>query len=138
MDGGGAIEEYDAYRGDKLRVGAYSTLHWFKLPQTLTTDQGASFMSHQFREFTALLKIRLLNSSPYYAQANGQAEASNKALIKLIKKKIDEQSEEMAWGIVGSSLGTPSSKAWGYKSNTVWVGISIWSGAAHRSQFASM
>jgi hypothetical protein len=45
-------------------------------------------MSHQFREFTALLKIRLLN----YAQANGQAEASNKALIKLIKKKIDEQS----------------------------------------------
>jgi transposase InsO family protein len=95
MDGGGAIEEYDAYRGDKIRVGACSTLHWFRLPQTLTTNQEASFMSHQFREFTALLKIRLLNSSPYYAQANGQAEASNKSLIKLIKK-IDEQSEEMA------------------------------------------
>jgi hypothetical protein len=37
------------------------------------------------------LKIWLLNSSPYYAQTNGHAEASNKALIKLIKKKIDEQ-----------------------------------------------
>jgi hypothetical protein len=26
----------------------------------------------------------------YYAQANGQAESSNKTLIKLIKKKIEE------------------------------------------------
>jgi PHD/YefM family antitoxin component YafN of YafNO toxin-antitoxin module len=32
-----------------------------------------------------------LNSSPYYAQANGQAEASNKILIGLIKKKIEEK-----------------------------------------------
>ncbi|KAK1660785.1 hypothetical protein QYE76_048944 [Lolium multiflorum] len=34
--------------------------------------------------------IKLIRSSPYYAQANGQAEASNKSLIKLIKRKIDE------------------------------------------------
>lgn len=27
---------------------------------------------------------------PYYAQANGQAEASNKGIIKLIKRKIEE------------------------------------------------
>jgi hypothetical protein len=32
----------------------------------------------------------LLNSSPYYAQANGQAESSNKTLVKLIKKKIED------------------------------------------------
>ena len=32
-----------------------------------------------------------MNSSPYYAQANGQAEASNKGIIKLIKRKVDEQ-----------------------------------------------
>ena len=32
--------------------------------------------------------IKLLNSLPYYAHANGQAEASNKSLIKLIKRKI--------------------------------------------------
>jgi hypothetical protein len=42
------------------------------------------------REFVELYKIKLLNSSPYYAQANGQAESSNKTLIKLIKKKIEE------------------------------------------------
>jgi hypothetical protein len=32
----------------------------------------------------------LSNSSPYYAQANGQAEASNKVLIKIIKKRIKD------------------------------------------------
>jgi hypothetical protein len=65
-------------------------IYMFGLPQTLTTDQGAAFMSQQFKEFAESLKIRLLNSSPYYAQSNVQAEASNKILIKLIKKKIEE------------------------------------------------
>ncbi|KAK1627471.1 hypothetical protein QYE76_001786 [Lolium multiflorum] len=36
------------------------------------------------------IRIKLIRSSPYYAQANGQAEASNQSLIKLIKRKIDE------------------------------------------------
>ena len=53
-------------------------IHRFSITQTLTTDQCASFMSHQFCEFAKSLGIKLLNSSPYYAQANGQAESSNK------------------------------------------------------------
>jgi hypothetical protein len=67
-------------------------IYRFGVPQTLTTDQGPSFMSHQFREFMESMKIKLLNSSPYYAQANGQAEASNKVLIKIIKKRIKDNS----------------------------------------------
>jgi hypothetical protein len=47
-------------------------------------------MSHQFMEFTESMKIKLLNSSPYYAQANGQAVASNNVLIKIIKKRIED------------------------------------------------
>jgi hypothetical protein len=47
-------------------------------------------MSQQFKAFATSLRIKLVNSMPYYAQSNGQAEASNKILIKLIKKKIDE------------------------------------------------
>jgi transposase InsO family protein len=62
----------------------------FGIPQTLTTDHGSSFMSHQVRDFAKSLKIKLLSSSPYYVQANGQAESSNKTLIKLIKKNIEE------------------------------------------------
>jgi hypothetical protein len=65
-------------------------IHRFGIPQTLTTDQGTSFISGQVREFIDSYKIRLLNSSPHYAQANDQAESSNMNLIKLIKKKIDD------------------------------------------------
>jgi transposase InsO family protein len=65
-------------------------IYRFGLPQTLTTDQGHSFMSHQFREFVESMKIKLLNSSPNYAQANGQAEASNKVLMKITKKRIKD------------------------------------------------
>jgi transposase InsO family protein len=62
----------------------------FGLPQTLTMDQGASFMSHQLKVFTRSLKIKLLNSSAYYVQANGQTRSSNKTLIRLIKKIIED------------------------------------------------
>jgi transposase InsO family protein len=65
-------------------------IHRFGIPQTLTTDQSSSFMSHQVHDFAKSLKIKLLSSSPYYAQANGQAESSNKTLIKLIKNKIEK------------------------------------------------
>jgi hypothetical protein len=65
-------------------------IYQFGVPQTLITDQGPSFLSHQFRESTESLKIKLLNSSPYYVQVNGQAEASNKVLIKIIKKRIKD------------------------------------------------
>jgi hypothetical protein len=33
-------------------------VHRFWIPQTLTTDQGVSFMSQQFKEFAASLKIK--------------------------------------------------------------------------------
>jgi transposase InsO family protein len=66
-------------------------IYRFGVPQTITTDQGTMFISGEFEDFAASMGIKLLNSSPYYAQANGQAEASNKGIIKLIKRKIDEQ-----------------------------------------------
>jgi hypothetical protein len=61
-------------------------IHRFGIPQILMTDQGTSFVSGQVREFIESYKIKLLNSSPYYAQAK----SSNKTLIKLIKKEIED------------------------------------------------
>ena len=45
----------------------------FEISQTITFDQGTMFTSEEFRDFAASMGIKLLNSSPYYAQANGQA-----------------------------------------------------------------
>jgi transposase InsO family protein len=65
-------------------------IHRFEIPQTITTDGGSVFISEEFRKFAADVGIKLIRSSSYYAQANGQAKASNQSLIKLIKMKIDE------------------------------------------------
>jgi hypothetical protein len=65
-------------------------IHRFGIPQTLTTDEGTSFVAKEVRDFVNSNGIRFLNSSPYYAQANGQAESSNKTLVKLIKKKTED------------------------------------------------
>ena len=48
------------------------------------------FISEEFRKFADDTGFKLIRPSPYYAQANGHAEASNQSLIKLIKRKIDE------------------------------------------------
>jgi hypothetical protein len=65
-------------------------IHRFRIPQTITTDGGSVFISKEFRKFTADVGIKQIRTSPYYAQENVQAEASNQSLIKLIKRKIDE------------------------------------------------
>jgi hypothetical protein len=65
-------------------------IHRFRIPQTITTDGGSVLISEEFKKFTTNMGIKLIRSSPYYAQANGQATASNQSLIKLIKRKIDE------------------------------------------------
>lgn len=65
-------------------------LYHFGIPQTITTDQGSVLLAEEFKNFAKEMGITLIQSSPYYAQANGQAEASNKFLIKLIKQKIAE------------------------------------------------
>jgi transposase InsO family protein len=65
-------------------------IYRFGIPQTITTDQGTQFTSLEFRKVAESMGIKLLNSSPYYAQANGQEKASNKIMIKIIQKKIDQ------------------------------------------------
>jgi hypothetical protein len=42
-------------------------IHRFGISQTLTTDQRTYFMSKEVREFVESYKIKLLNSSLYYA-----------------------------------------------------------------------
>jgi len=65
-------------------------VYQFGIPQTITTDQSTMFTSGEFDEFAIGMGIKVLNSSPYYDQANGRDEASNKEIIKIIKRKIEE------------------------------------------------
>ena len=75
--------------------------------------------------------IKLLNSSPYYAQANGQAEASNKIMIRIIQKKIDQKPKrwhsvlnEALWAYRmaphGSTKTSPNELVYGHNAVLPW------------------
>ncbi|KAL6225606.1 hypothetical protein ACLB2K_004455 [Fragaria x ananassa] len=41
-------------------------------------------------DLTDSLGIKMLHSTPYYAQANGQVEARNKGIINILKKMVQD------------------------------------------------
>ncbi|GKV42187.1 hypothetical protein SLEP1_g49624 [Rubroshorea leprosula] len=77
-------------QSDVIKFIKEDIIHKFGLPETITTDQGTVFVSHQVEAFAKEMGFRLLNSTPHYAQANGQAEASNKVVINLLEKMVDD------------------------------------------------
>ena len=70
-------------------------IYRFGIPETITTDQGSVFTGRKMQEFSKEMGFKLLTSTPYYAQANGQVEAANKVVIGLIKKSMWEKGQEI-------------------------------------------
>ncbi|XP_058747191.1 uncharacterized protein LOC131620203 [Vicia villosa] len=68
----------------------------FGVPETITTDQGTIFTGRKVQDFTKEVRIKLLTSTPYYAQANAQVEAANKVIISLIKKHVGKKPKKLA------------------------------------------
>ena len=63
-------------------------LYRFGIPETITTDQASVFIDRKMVGFANQTGFKLLTSTPYYAQANGQVEVANKIIINLIKKHV--------------------------------------------------
>jgi transposase InsO family protein len=51
-------------------------LYRFGVPETIITDQGSAFIGQKMVDFVNQAGFKLLTSTPYYAQANGQVESS--------------------------------------------------------------
>ena len=48
------------------------------------------FIGDEMTYFAKDYGIQLIRSTPFYAQANGQAEASNKVLINILEKMLED------------------------------------------------
>ncbi|XP_050914749.1 uncharacterized protein LOC127129640 [Lathyrus oleraceus] len=48
-------------------------------------------MGQKMQEFVGKTEFRLVTSTPYYAQENGQVEATNKVIISLIRKHVSKK-----------------------------------------------
>jgi transposase InsO family protein len=55
----------------------------------------ASFKAEPLIKFCEQFGISLIHSTPYYPQGNGLAESSNKSLIKIIKRLLEDNKK--AW-----------------------------------------
>ena len=62
----------------------------FGIPRCLISDNGTQFDSGPFKKYCSDFGIRNHFSSPAYPQGNGQAESSNKTILKGIKKRLEE------------------------------------------------
>ncbi|XP_056159547.1 uncharacterized protein LOC130135144 [Syzygium oleosum] len=84
-------------------------IHRFGILESITTDQGTVFTGQEVISFAKARGIKMIHSTPYYAQANGQAEASNKAIIALIKRHLEDNPRE--WDVLLSTV------LWAYRTS---------------------
>lgn len=61
----------------------------FGVPKQITTDQGRQFESSLFREFAKVIGSKVIHTTPYHPQANGQIERWHRTLKNAIKCHTD-------------------------------------------------
>lgn len=66
----------------------------FGIPETITIDQATVFKSPIFDDYLTKFGVKKIHSTPYYAQANGQAESTNKIISNGISKMVDANPRE--------------------------------------------
>ena len=62
----------------------------FGIPHRIISDNGTPFVNSDVRKMLEFYQVKHHRSLPYYPQGNGQAEATNKVLIKTISKMSQE------------------------------------------------
>jgi transposase InsO family protein len=67
----------------------------FGCPNRIIIDNAASFKAEPLVKFCEQFRISLIHSTPYYPKGNGLAESSNKILIKIIKRLLEDNKK--AW-----------------------------------------
>jgi transposase InsO family protein len=63
----------------------------FGLPLEIITDNGPAFISTKLTQFLAKIGVKHFASSTYYPQGNGQVESTNKNLVRIMKRIIEEK-----------------------------------------------
>ncbi|XP_059639262.1 uncharacterized protein LOC132281584 [Cornus florida] len=79
------------------------------LIETIVADNGFVFRAGEVLQLGCDIQVKIVTSTPYYAQRNGQAEASNKVVIEIIEKMI--QDKPRCWH------GTFSEASWSYRNS---------------------
>ncbi|XP_016648271.1 PREDICTED: uncharacterized protein K02A2.6-like [Prunus mume] len=69
----------------------------FGIPYKIITDNGTPFVNKQVNSMLSTYGVKHRHSTPYYPQGNGQAEATNKTLLRILSKMVYEY--EGGWSV---------------------------------------
>jgi len=86
-------EAMPTYKNDSEIVALFlfnKIISSFGIPREIVTDHGNHFHNQLMLELSLKLGFQQKHSSPYYLQANGQVEAMNKTLKKILQRMIDK------------------------------------------------
>ena len=71
-------------------------IYQFGVPRELVADNGTQFQNNKLKELCHTYHIKLNFASVSYPQSNGQAEATNKAILSIIKKSLEQNKGKWA------------------------------------------
>ena len=63
----------------------------FSCPTKLVTDNATTFRAKELVDMCESMGIKLMHSTSYYPQGNGLVESSNKSLVRIIKKLLEDK-----------------------------------------------
>jgi transposase InsO family protein len=84
-------------------------LHRFSFPNTIITDLGSNFHSHEFWKFCERNAIKVKYVSVAHPRANGQVERPNGMILDRLKKRIYDENNKKG----GNRIHEISSVVWG-------------------------
>ena len=67
-----------------------SILTRFRCPLHLVSDQGSHFLNGTIQVLTEHFLLRHTTSTTYYPQSNGQAESTNKVIVTMLQKLVND------------------------------------------------
>ena len=67
----------------------------FGCPHKLVTNNAAAFREKELVDICDSVGIKLVHSTSYYPQGNGLVESSNKSLIRIIKKLLEDNKKNL-------------------------------------------
>ncbi|XP_059663661.1 uncharacterized protein LOC132309362 [Cornus florida] len=96
----------------------------FGVPRVILLDNGTPFINSKVRALLQGYHVTHHTSIPYYPKGSGQAEATNKTLLRILSRTLKEQHDKWAeqlplalWGnrttIKGATNATPFSVVYG-------------------------
>lgn len=106
------VEAIPMKRADGATVANFireNSIFRFGIPKVILSDNGTPFINRHVRRTLAAYGIKHKKSTPYYPKGNGQAEATNKTLIRILSKMMDE-----AGGVWPEQLPTA---LWAYRTS---------------------